>query len=307
MNALSCPEVEDHLDLYAAEECDGPTRAAVERHLADCPACTEALAKARQLQGLLAWRLREPEGLRRLHQRIEAEAGRRARPRVLPFARRFGSLAALLLVALGLAGWIGPRLGMEREERAELAVALRGLPNRGVPGMAVARMAPAEKVMKSQAAELDQFPVKTSREQLTYPLNMGGRTPEEFRRALRAGRTTGKLPPPPVVNLALELRNRGERAVRLDNWDAALQLDLRGPGAMTVPVRAAHVPPLEQQPVTLRPGESLLVPVRSLIYGPPGDVRYVYWTEPGDYQLRIRYETSGLLLTTAPVPIRVTK
>jgi hypothetical protein len=296
MNALSCPEVEDHLDLYAAEECDGPTRAAVERHLADCPACAEALAKARQLQGLLVWRMREPQGLRRLHQRIEAEARQPARLRVLPFARQFGSLAALLLVALGLAGWVGPRVGLEREEGADLAVTVRSLPERAMPEAAVARMVPLADAVKGQDIE-----------QLTFPLDLGGRTPEEFRRALRAGRTTGKLPPPPAVNLALKLQNQGERAVRLDDWHAALQLDLRGPGAMTVPVRAAHVPPREQQPVTLLPGEGVLVPVRSLIYGPPGDVRYLYWTEPGEYRLRIRYETSGLLLTAPPVPIRVTK
>ena len=39
MNTLSCHEVQEQLDLFAADACDPAVRAALESHLHECPAC----------------------------------------------------------------------------------------------------------------------------------------------------------------------------------------------------------------------------------------------------------------------------
>jgi hypothetical protein len=290
MNALTCPEVETHLDLYAVGECDAPIRAAIESHLVNCPGCAEAFAKAKQVRGLLDLRLQEPERLGRLRARIEAEARKRRQPVILIFARRVRSLAALLLVAIGLLGWVGPRFPGEQEEAPQLTVALRSLPERDVAEKAVGRMVPAIEVLKAQVR-----PDEAKAEPRTYLLNLEGRTPEAFRRELREARKAGRLPPPPTLDLSLEVTNRSERAIRV--WTGGdrtlLRLDLRGPGVVVVPVSNPIPQPfLERDAVTLQPGESFLLPIKQMVYGTLGDTYYAYWTEPGDYVLTAQYRTA---------------
>src|SRR5262249_39563716 len=95
--------------------------------------------------------------------------------------------------------------------------------------------------------------------------------------------------PPPKVDLALTLRNTTDRPMRV--WVAGpqteLRLELRGPGAVSVPVQgdAGQAP----QAVTLRPGEEYVIPITSLQDGR----RAWYWTEPGDYTLTARFTTRG--------------
>src|SRR5262245_34063878 len=107
MSPLTCSEVEAHIELYAADECDSPTRAAVRRHLAGCPACAQAHEEVRQLLGLLTVRFQEEEGIERLQARLAAEARRsRLRSGVLPFVRRAAAMAAALLLTVGPFSWL---------------------------------------------------------------------------------------------------------------------------------------------------------------------------------------------------------
>src|SRR3954470_9775202 len=105
MNAMTCQQVEEQLDLLAADECDRPTRRALERHLEDCVACSASYAESRRLQGMLDLHWNEADQLDRLRRRIDAadREARRPRRRVLPFVNRVAALAALLLVTFGLA------------------------------------------------------------------------------------------------------------------------------------------------------------------------------------------------------------
>jgi hypothetical protein len=105
MTPLTCAEVEARLDLHAAGEGGETERAALERHLAGCPTCRQAHDDARQLAALLDLHFQEPDRLARLHRRLtEDERPQRSAPRLLRFSRPLASLAALLLLAVGLVG-----------------------------------------------------------------------------------------------------------------------------------------------------------------------------------------------------------
>jgi hypothetical protein len=105
MTPLTCSEVEARLDLHAAGEGDETERAALERHLAGCPRCRQADRDARQLVALLDLQFQELDRLARLQRRLaEEERRQRTAPRVLRFSRPLASLAALLVLAVGLVG-----------------------------------------------------------------------------------------------------------------------------------------------------------------------------------------------------------
>src|SRR5262249_9387896 len=108
MNALTCQQVQDEIELFAADECEEATRAAVQRHVADCAAGAAALAEAGQMLGLLTLGLREPAGLARLQQRLGAEAKKRQRPAVIFIVGRVAAFAAVLLLTVGLWFWLSP-------------------------------------------------------------------------------------------------------------------------------------------------------------------------------------------------------
>jgi anti-sigma factor RsiW len=126
MSAITCLETEVLIELYAAGECDAAERRAVERHLAACPGCARAHEEARQTVGLLELRLREPEGLRRLHDRIESEASPRRSLRSAPRWQRTLAVAAMLLLTLGLAALLAPRGGWDGGSPVAVAWAEKG-------------------------------------------------------------------------------------------------------------------------------------------------------------------------------------
>lgn len=260
MSPLRCPDVEARLDLYAADACDPAEAEAVRLHLAHCPRCAAACDEARQLVGLLDLRLQEPERLHRLASRIAAEE--RPRRRVLRFTpalRRVAALAAMLLLMAGPVGWLMRSLP-PAEFAVGLAVALREEPPRGRP----------------QELLVPGAVVRTERE-----------SPELFRQELDHAKVTGRVPPPPVVDLTLELRNTTNRPMRV--WvtgpPTELTLELRGPGARSVPTRKATEAKAESVP--LHPGEVHLIHVNSLT----DSRRSWFWTEPGDYTLTAEFST----------------
>src|SRR6516162_220032 len=141
MNAMKCEEVREQLDLLAAGECEAATKAAIEQHLGDCPACAAAYAESERLVGLLDLHWND-QRLERLRQRIEQQAepltpgshapawepgvptlehgseaakptregGSEAKARrhlrfVTPYVRRGVAIAALFLIAVGLMLW----------------------------------------------------------------------------------------------------------------------------------------------------------------------------------------------------------
>lgn len=295
MSAWTCEQVGPLIDLHAADECDGAARSVVESHLTTCPTCRESSRGARRLRGLLDQRYRESERLHRLWARLDAEP-RRARPAA---AWRFAAAAAVLLAAFGLSAWGGPA--------APSAPGVR---------LAIRLSPPSARTAPMEMAVAHNFHSKAVAGPATFTLDLEGKTPAEFRRALRAA-SGDDLPPPPVVNLVLEIHNDGREVLPLRFRDegAELSLDLQGPGAVSVPAPRAALAWPDPGVVRLGPGETLRLPIRRLIYGSRGSVRYAYWTEPGEYTLSIRLRLptgNGVLArvqevaaTTSPVAVRV--
>jgi hypothetical protein len=132
-----------------------------------------------------------------------------------------------------------------------------------------------------------------------------------------APQSKGPPPPPPPVHLAVQLRNDGPRPVEvwLGGPRFELRLDLRGPGVVSVAAPdQTHLPLPTARKVTLGPGQAQTVPVERLVSVQNGEVRYLYWTEPGLYTLTVRVraplagpgEGAGFLtLTSAPLKIEV--
>lgn len=269
MNPLDCQEVAEHLEEFAAGECAAPLAEAVERHLAGCPSCRRKHGDAERLLGLLDWHFQADEALERLQTVLRQEQRGAVPRRLVPFARRLAAAAALLLVLVGLSGWLVPR----PEERPALVASLRQAGPESAPGA-------------GHKALADTVVVRT------FTLARGGRSPKALREELQAAARTGQLPPPPRIDLALEVRNRGDRPLYLEIGvpGTELTLDLRGPGVLRLPAAGMPIPPfLAPRRVRLAPGASYFLPIDCLVGGSRGHLSALYWTAPGRYTLTARY------------------
>ena len=107
---MSCPHTEPEVGAYLDGELDLASALAFERHVAECPDCTQALAAQRALrESIAAAGLRHhpsPEVTRRFRQATRAP--RAERPDRGGAWRQLQAIAALLLVAV--AGWSLGRL-----------------------------------------------------------------------------------------------------------------------------------------------------------------------------------------------------
>jgi hypothetical protein len=135
-------------------------------------------------------------------------------------------------------------------------------------------------------------------------LDLGGDSPAEFRQKLAkfaAGGARGQYPAPPNVNLTLVLKNSGMETFSFiePGPQAPLDIALDGRGAIKCgqaqsdhEPRAPRLAPMFSggRNTFMRPNESARIPIRSLRCLPGGAPSY--WTEPGDYILRISFVTS---------------
>lgn len=137
--------------------------------------------------------------------------------------------------------------------------------------------------------------VLTSR-QASYPLDLGGMTADDVSKMIDAGR----YPPPPAVDLSLEIRNTGGKdiQVRMGGTTNTIDLDLQGPGAVTAELKGRITNKLIIAPmtITLEPGKSQTVPISNLSFGFKGS-HNAYWLAPGKYTLTASYHT-----TVSPAP-----
>jgi hypothetical protein len=127
-----------------------------------------------------------------------------------------------------------------------------------------------------------------------YPLDLGGKKAEDFKKEIKDGEKTGKLPAPPAVDLEVELKNTSDKNVEV--WisgDATdLSLDVKGPGAMTVEGRKAFTTDFRlPKPMTLEPGKTYTFTVSSLSFGFRGAGKQAYWTEAGEYTIAASFKT----------------
>jgi hypothetical protein len=196
---------------------------------------------------------------------------------VLPFARRFAGVAALLLVTFALAVGLGPHPGPETSSVVvatlvpgpEADAAVRFTPDRPGPRHT------QEAAMKATSA---------------------------FDPALVAAlaQRESLVPKGPRVGLLLQVTNRAGRPLTLEVGGdrTELRLDLRGPGVVTRSgpgVRGGgELPFLSRRSVRLVPGASYLLPIPYLVGGSRGRLRGVYWDRPGRYTLTASYRVGAV-------------
>jgi RNA polymerase sigma factor (sigma-70 family) len=142
----------------------------------------------------------------------------------------------------------------------------------------------------------------------SYMLDLGGLTPQQFREQVEAlavprpGPRRPRLPESPRVGLRLELTNVGKEPLKVAVRGNAnrLTLDLQGPGAFYAPQMAEAVAPIHRPPevVTIAPGQTIAAAeVPDLAFPRPGVGSRAYWTEPGQYRLKVDY-----VIGVSPVP-----
>jgi hypothetical protein len=128
----------------------------------------------------------------------------------------------------------------------------------------------------------------------TYKLDLGGMTADEYRKMLKDAEISGKVPPPPAIEMTLELKNNTDEDVQvwISGSPVVLDLHLKGDGAVSLKPRVAFPAIfILPKPVTIAPGKTHSIPVTSLKYGFRGASNMAYWTEPGDYTLSASLKT----------------
>ncbi len=126
----------------------------------------------------------------------------------------------------------------------------------------------------------------------TQTLDLGGKTPEQFRADLEEKKKTALatkkadvLPPASSVEFAIEMQNTGKEELTLSV--PAVTLELKGPGAVNIdlPEMAFSSYPS----IKLAPGKTETWTFQSLASRSQlGDFRRSYWTQAGEYTLVAR-------------------
>jgi hypothetical protein len=141
--------------------------------------------------------------------------------------------------------------------------------------------------------------LKITGEKTTYPLETGGQSPAEYKKAIEAaanpkGGFGGRPPAAPKVDLSVEIKNTSDKPVMV--WTkgdpVVLTLELKGEGAANISPPLAFTQEFRlPQAVTIPAGKSVSIPVKSLTSGFRGASVFSYWTKPGDYELVAKLKT----------------
>jgi hypothetical protein len=293
MNAMSCAEVQEQLDLLAAGACDPATRALLERHMQNCPPCAARYAESQRLLGLLDLHWNQA-AVARLQRRIEQQARPQRRLRFVPaFVRGYVAAAAVLLMAVGLVWWLGwPNLDGSRSG-PQIALVVHANESLRLPAVVPGR---------AFSKNVEAMPAKP----------LAAKSGDALRRELLEAQREGKLPPPPAVALRLTLVNNSKRVmeVRVGDADPMLSLEIEGEGVLRVPVPEGQAMGfLQPETRLLEPGQQHDIFIGRLVAGSPGKVEYIYLTEPGEYRvtvrLRVTVDGRESTLMGGPVPIHV--
>jgi len=129
----------------------------------------------------------------------------------------------------------------------------------------------------------------------TYTLDRGGKSAEGYAKQVRDAAKRGNPLPTPRVELTLELRNTGDKEIKIlvGGDGSEVMLDLQGPGAVSV--RPNTFTTLEYRAsdiVAIAPGKTHVLTLSNLSFGNRGTSDLAYWTKPGDYTLTATYHTA---------------
>jgi hypothetical protein len=117
-----------------------------------------------------------------------------------------------------------------------------------------------------------------------YPLDLGGKTADEFADALKGDR----VPPSPKVDLKLVLKNTSKEDLQV--WTSGdpvtITYTLTGKGAASAKPRLAFTREYRlPKAVKVEGGKTVELPIQSLTGGFRGASEFNYWTQPGEYEL----------------------
>jgi hypothetical protein len=160
-----------------------------------------------------------------------------------------------------------------------------------------------------------------------YEVDLGGKSAEEVRKQIRDAREPSHYPAAPEVDLALELKNTGDKEIRI--WvggdQTQLTLALKGTAAVNTEIKGLFLTQELRGPevVTLAPGKSHKLEIKKLSYGHRGASHRSYWLAAGEYALTASYRTGvspspkdakdagegfgQVTATSAPVKLKVKK
>jgi hypothetical protein len=135
-----------------------------------------------------------------------------------------------------------------------------------------------------------------------YPHDLiGYATSAEYREAIDAvAKGKRKLPRPPFVDIAVEIKNTSDKPVKV--WakgdPVVLALNLKGKGAINIDPPLAFTREFRlPEAVEIAPGKSHKIELTSLTSGHRMASHYSYWTEPGEHEL-----TATLKTGVSPAP-----
>ena len=160
----------------------------------------------------------------------------------------------------------------------------------------------------------------------TYTLDLGGKTPEAFRKQIEAGKPTRAFPAGPAVDLVLEFFNRGDKEVKFwigpDGSEPLLKLEGKGAVNVSLGYNVSGRRSIPPKVIVLAPGKTYTWPIKSLkSVSFTHEQSQAYWTEPGEYTLTATVHTAlspapkgskdagngfgRVTITSAPVKVKV--
>jgi RNA polymerase sigma factor (sigma-70 family) len=223
--------------------------------------------------------------------------------KTMPMTNR--KFAAVVLVVLGLLGAGAAAVGYRALAGGPAGLAPKADPP---PGPPVLRGEPPAKPRS------DPLEIRLVAKKATYVLDLGGKTPADFTRHVRAEEAKAiaaqpsNLPPAVSVDLVLELRNTGKKelALTLGGDASTLMLELKGPGALSAVAQGAFDQNLLLgKRVTIAPGKSHSLPITRLAYGKRGEQHRAYWCRAGAYTLTARLMTTEFRVHFVSAPVKL--
>jgi hypothetical protein len=167
----------------------------------------------------------------------------------------------------------------------------------------VAAVAAADDPPRQPSAVPKGTPVELSISgKTTYPLDLGGKTPEQFKKQIEdAGDDASKLPKRPEVDLKLVIKNTGDKPVTV--WTkgdpVVVTLKLKGDGAVAAKPQGIFTTDFRMpEGVEIAPGKTAEIPLKELAGGFRGQSEFAYWTKPGEYEFWVTLKTG----VTPPPP-----
>jgi hypothetical protein len=162
---------------------------------------------------------------------------------------------------------------------------------------AAAARAPAAEEKEKSKSDPAGVPVeiKVVLRKDTIPLDLGGQSTEEFKKALDEAKKTGKYPAATAVDLEVVFTNTGEKDISLQFGGDSnrLNLEVKGPGAVSAETQRIFTREFRApKPVVIAAGKSHSIALKGLQYGYRGVSHQAYLTAPGDYTITAVYQTA---------------